>query len=382
MMPFMGNRLATTNLGSAMPSEDRYLQVTIALAPYDRVMPVVAGLFRAEFGFSRVVENSDERQWARLDRLERARGSEMGTYSVNSARVIEPKDAPDITVIEDFMGPDPKHLGTLLPDVSFLHLFSEYARKNAERHSYTWRKGAKVLRHVYFHHNYQYPGWDWQAKGKVQPWEDTERMTAKRVSKRCDRALMLDYANRLGCDLHAVLAQGAWTRNLLLYDILDTDTAETPTPTTLGEDARKEAVRRRFGFGEEGVTFKGQLADAHFFACLRAHTAELSTAIHKTRSAKSLLKVMSDRDIAPDWQDPLLQRHEPLVRCPAPCLSKVSRRPGNPRNGGPRQSRNAEAPLPDQRHPVAQPLRRSLRGEAHEFDPAMMAGIFRGLKGG
>ncbi len=380
MMPFMGKRLATTNLGPAMPSEDRYLQVTVAFAPYDRVMPVVAGLFRAEFGFSRVVENDDERQWARLDRLERARGTEMGTHSENSTRVIEPKDAPDITVIEDFMGTDPKHLGALLPDVSFLHLFSEYARKNAERHSYTWRKGAKILRHVYFHHNYQYPGWDWQAKGPVQPWEDTERMTAKRVSKRCDRALMLDYANRLGCDLHAVLAQGASTRNLLLYGILDTDTTETPPPTTLGEAARKEAVKRRFGFGEEGVTFKGQLADAHFFACLRAHTAELSAAIHKTRSAKSLLQVMSNRDIAPDWQDPYCS--DMNLWCDA-LLHAYRKFPDAPETR--EMETRAKAETQAHRFPISdirlRNLSRSLRGEAHEFDPAMMAGIFGGLQG-
>ena len=103
-------RLATTNLGRRMPAEDQILQITIAFAPFDTVLPAVAGLLRAEHGFSRAIDPAPERQWARLARLERERKkpTHIGDplSSVHSVRVVEPKTTPAATIIEDAFAVD------------------------------------------------------------------------------------------------------------------------------------------------------------------------------------------------------------------------------------------------------------------------------------
>ncbi len=297
------NGILTENKGAYVPAEQQYLHVTIAFAPFDMVLPAVAGLFRAVHGFSRAVENSDETLWTRFERLERERdgGDHIGT--VQAVRVIEPETTPGATIIEDYFGLDPDQLSALLPEVGLLSLMSEYHQKRAERHSYTWRDGGKVRRHAYIHHNYQESGWDWQTKGPVLDWEDAERIAAKRVSQRCDRALMIDYAGTLGCDLHGPLARGDWSRAVTIHEIDERDFRETPAPIDWGEEYRRLAVARRFGKGEEGLTFAGFLADNHFFDCLRSYCADTQTAIDGSRSARQLFEVMRGRGIAPDWQD-------------------------------------------------------------------------------
>lgn len=299
----MEKLIPTTNEGVKMAAEDQTLQLTIAFAPYEMVMPAVVGLFRANHGYSRLIDNCFERQWFRLDRMETERAAGAPPSSVDSVRVVKPQAAAQATIIEDFLGTDHDQLAALLPGINFLHLYSEYSNKNAERHSYAWRQDGKIKRHVYFHHNYQFAGWHWEEEGDPQIWEDTERMKKKRVSARCDRALMLEYSNKLGCELHGPLANDAWSEAILVYPIDDTDTSELPAPTTLGEDYRKQAVSLGFGKGEEDFTFRGHIADARYFASVEAHYTQVREEIRKSKTAAALLDAMKSRGIAPDWQD-------------------------------------------------------------------------------
>lgn len=377
-------RIATTNLGSRMPAEEQVLQVTIAFAGFDTVMPAVAGLFRAEHGFSRAIEPAVERQWARLARLEKERKtpSVMGdpVASVHSVRVVEPASTPSVTLIEDAFAVDHRALADLLPGVDFLHLHSEYCRKDVERHWYSWRASGEIVRHVYFHHNYQESGWGWQERGPRRDWEDNERLAKKRVSARCDRALMLDYAVRLGCDIHAALAGDGWSRAVLLYRIDDTDTDDTP-PTRLGEEMRRRAVQKGFGTGEEGLSFASFIADNRLDACARAYQREMLDAIRSARSAKKLLELMVRRDPAPDhneldasdhmlWDDVLRSAY---MRFPnAPELTELERR-------AKKETKDRRFPLNDLR---LRNLRASVTGGPMEPDPDMFARMNRNvLKG-
>lgn len=374
-------RLPTTNLGSRMPAEDQALQITIAFAPFDAVLSAVAGLFRAEHGFSRTIDPAPERQWARLARLERERRkpTQMGDplSFVHSVRMVEPKTTPDATIIEDAFAVDHDALANLLPGVDFLHLHSEYCRKDAERHWYAWRSGGKVIRRVYVHHNYQVPGWGWEETGPRQHWEDADQMDRKRISARCDRALMLDYAERLGCDIHGALAGENWLRAILLYQISETETDDTP-PTRLGDDMRRRAVQRGFGTGEEGLSFEGFIADNRLDACARAYQREMLDAIRTARGAKKLLDLMVRRDPAPDhnerdasdhmlWDD-LLRRA--YMRFPnAPELPELERRAKD-------ETKDRRFPLNDLR---LRNLRASVTGGPMEPDPDMYARMARNI---
>ncbi len=368
------DRLLTENKGAHVPAEQQYLHVTIAFAPYDIVLPAVAGLFRATNGHSRNDEASEETLWARFDRLEEERGDGDTIGPLDVVRVIEPSLTPWATIIEDHFEVDPAQLSKLLPEVTFLTLVSEYHSKKTERHIYTLRQNGSGIRRVYIHHNYQYPGWDWREKGPVQDWEDTDRLARKRISERCDRALMIDYADRLGCDLHGPLARGEYDRAMTIYKIEESDFREEPAPIEIGEEYRKRAVALRFGNGEEDVTFKGLLADNHYYACCGVYQDENLKAIWKTRSAKKLLEIMQNRGIAPDWQDPYctdsLLWHHALRRAyqrftNAPEVSELEKM--------------ALAQTRSHAYPVNELRLRNIYAQANgqptEPDPEMMAGI-------
>ncbi|MEM8630789.1 MAG: hypothetical protein AAGF74_06115 [Pseudomonadota bacterium] len=373
----MEKLIPTTNDGVKMAAEDQTLQLTIAFAPYEMVMPAVVGLFRANHGYSRLIDNFFERQWFRLERMETERAAGAPPSSVDSVRVVKPQAAAQATIIEDFLGTNHDQLAALLPGVNFLHLYSEYCNKNAERHSYAWRQDGKIKRHVYFHHNYQFPGWDWEEEGHPQPWEDTERIKKKRVSARCDRAMMLEYSKRLGCELHGPLANDAWSEAILVYPIEGTDPSDLPPPTTLGEDFRKQAVSLGFGQGEEDFTFRGHIEDAWYYASVEAHYAQVGEAIRRSRTAAALLDAMKSRGTAPDWQD---EYSRDFWAWQTALQSAYSKFPDAPElklleDLAKSETRDHRFPLNDLR---LRNIKADVVGGPREDDPDMLAQIFRG----
>ena len=126
----MALKLPTENVGTR--GDGAVLSVTLARAPYDRVMPAAIGLFRAQFGFSRVKENPARGQYEMLQALNSSRTYPNELYA-HSNLVSAPRDAPDVPLIEDWFGLPIDALAHLLPDVTFLSIYSLYESKTCAR---------------------------------------------------------------------------------------------------------------------------------------------------------------------------------------------------------------------------------------------------------
>lgn len=295
----MKRKIALTNRGRAMATEDAILSVTVAFARYDKVMPAVAGLFRAAFGYALAEENPGISQIARTESLN-ITPRQPNVMHIHSVLVSEPEGALGITLIEDWYGPRPGALGSLLPDVDLLSLLSQYEDKTCERHRFTWRTGPDVLREVDLDRNMSKPGWCWRESGEVQPWEDARRLGERALSKRIDRALLVEYAAALGVDLHAALGAQRLERSVYLWQISGWDARPGLTPTTLGQDYHHAAVLAGFGTGECDRTFDAQSREA--LAAQRAKSAYEETVkrLWRRKSAAGLLRVMDSMGPPPE----------------------------------------------------------------------------------
>ena len=281
-----------------MPTEEAVLSVTIAFAPYDRVMPAVVGLFRARFGYSIAEPCPGESQIARLKRLE-AEETQANVIHVNSTLVSEPAGSSGITLIEDWFGIWASELGSLLPDVTFLSLFSLFESKGCEQHRFTLRRGPDTLREVDLDRNMCKSGWCWHEKGAPQPWEDAARSVDRAISRRLDRALLVEYAARHGVDLDETLAERRLERPLFLHGISSWDARADLRPATLGQSYHDAAVLAGFGEGETRMAFDTQADEAAQAQNIDRQYAEVRKAIGKSRSATGLLKTMTDLGPAP-----------------------------------------------------------------------------------
>lgn len=280
-----------------MTREESVLCVTLALAPFERVMPAAVGVFRARHGYS-ILEDADARDveiWYRLGREE----TQRNVLHVNLGVISEPEDAPGVTLIEDWMGPDREALGHVLPDVGFLSLVSLVEDARTEQHGFRWRIGPDEVRRVDAHRGMERSGWDWEESGRVQPFEEPERYRERAVSKRCDRGLLFDYAARHGVDLQAALGERRLKRSLLVREISDWDATPGLTPTTVGESYRKAAVMAGFGTGEEDRPFAEQAAEAAFVQTVDAAYEGHRKAVRRARSVKGKLAALEAIGPAP-----------------------------------------------------------------------------------
>ena len=124
----MSLQIPLQNLGRSMSTEDAVISATLAFAPYDQVMPAVAGLARAQFGYCGAKPDPQHSLIAEMQQFQEQE-TQTNVMYIHGVLVAEPEDAPGTTVIEDWCGPDRRALGGLLPDVSFLSIFSLHETK-------------------------------------------------------------------------------------------------------------------------------------------------------------------------------------------------------------------------------------------------------------
>jgi hypothetical protein len=111
-----------------MSTENTVISATLAFAPYDQVMPAVAGLARAAFGYCGAKPDPQHSLIGEMQQFQK-RETQTNVMYIHGVLVAELEDAPGTTMIEDWYGPDRRALGGLLPDVSFLSIFSLHENK-------------------------------------------------------------------------------------------------------------------------------------------------------------------------------------------------------------------------------------------------------------
>ena len=286
--------------GQRVPHSDAVVSVTLAFAPYETVLPVAVGAFRAAQGHSLLEDVHDRKECVML-RL-REKEQQANVFHLYAGTILAPKTAPGITVIEDWFGPDRNALGHLLPETRFFSIFSLWEKATEEQHCYTLRQGPEILRHVSLDRNMTKSGWTWEEEGEVQPWEDADRLSARALSKRCDRPLLFRYAETLGCDLQAVLGSARCvTEAKLVRAIGHWDTTPDSQPTSVGEEYRKAAIDAGFGGSDTYEDFEEQKRVAEEAQAGYAEELETAARINRSRTAKGLMKVMLET--APDPAD-------------------------------------------------------------------------------
>ena len=289
------------NLGRSMTAEDAVISATLAFAPYDQVMPAVAGLARAEFGYCGAKPDPRHSLIAEMKQLSQQETQTNVSY-VYGVLVAEPEDAPGTTVIEDWYGPDRRALGGLLPDVSFLSLFSLYENKTCEQHRYAWQSGPDILRDVSLDRNMCQNGWCWHEDGPEQPWEAWDRLSAKPLSKRSDRALLFNLSKAHGVDLQRTLGDRRLKRSVLFWQISEWDAREDQTPTQVGDDFHKIAVMAGYGNGEMERSFSKQVEDARDAQAALVSHDHVTRKLRRLRSVAAIHTFMQDLGPAPDGE--------------------------------------------------------------------------------
>ncbi len=174
---------------------------TIVELPFDTVEPVASGVIRARQGPSGKVLG--ERRPPMMVSEEKRAKSDADEPFFEGALVYSPAEAPHLTVIEhplDWVSSEglPKSLAKRLAQTRLITFDSVLETRHRQMQGFQVRIGATLLRHAYLSRGFAARGWDWDEEGAPLPFEDAMRLAKKRIWERHDRALMFDYAAKLG----------------------------------------------------------------------------------------------------------------------------------------------------------------------------------------
>ena len=176
---------------------------TIVEAPFETVEPVASGVIRARQGPSGKVIG--ERRPPMMVSQEKRASSDADEPFFEGALIYAPAEAPHLTVIEhplDWVSSEalPKSLAKLLDKARLITFESVLETRHRQMQGFQVRIGETLLRHAYLSRGFDTRGWNWDEEGAPLPFEDAARLAKKRIWERHDRALMFDYAARLGLD--------------------------------------------------------------------------------------------------------------------------------------------------------------------------------------
>ncbi|MDJ0638843.1 MAG: hypothetical protein QNJ20_08415 [Paracoccaceae bacterium] len=262
----------------------------IVFAPFDRVMPATMGAMRAAHGYV-AAEPWNLSQQDALKVLG-ARAGKTDRYHTQSAMISAPKTPSSVTVIEDWNGPDPDALASLLPDTLIFRVVSVREGARLTEDGYRLSRGAEVLREVRLDRGVTHSGWTWEEHGSVQPWEDRERLRRSAMPDRLDRALLFHYAEVLGIDLRAVIFDRLVSQSLFAHALPSADPEPPGTPTELGEDEFQAALASGFGHAP-ALSFDAQVAEARKAAASDDANAECHAALFNAGSLSELQSILN-----------------------------------------------------------------------------------------
>ncbi|MCV2864935.1 hypothetical protein [Defluviimonas sp. WL0075] len=232
------------------------LSVTLVFAPFEKVSPTAAGLFRARFGPSALAEDvmaSPQTLFnAEQNMAERMRQKSGAWVLAHWPLVLsEPSDAEGVTLIEDFGNPWlPTALARFRPGISVLSLRSCTLGETDGVHRFTLRRGARILRRVETRRQGM-DDWEVNASGRPQPFE--EALGGNAAAGRLDRAALLRLAEGMGVDLLRTIEGRRVMRSCALIALDDRNLEETRLPTRLGQSVYDTALRQGFASARNGL---------------------------------------------------------------------------------------------------------------------------------
>ncbi|MCB2139297.1 MAG: hypothetical protein KDE17_08930, partial [Rhodobacteraceae bacterium] len=229
------------------------LSATLCLAPFDRILPVVAGLFRARYGATALGEKAWcgprdllREEMAAADQARR----DHGAWVLPHWPIVlsEPEGAGGVTVIEDFgnrwIAPA---IARFRPGVTVLSLRSGSDDGVEETWRYTVRRGSRTLRRVEATQDDR-GAWQVRATGRAQQIEDASEIDLSREVP--DAEILHTLARAAGVDLRVCLDERRAVRSHVLTALDNHNPRELRTPTRLGQPIHDAAVGENFGSGE------------------------------------------------------------------------------------------------------------------------------------
>ncbi len=229
------------------------LSATLCLAPFDRILPVVAGLFRARYGATALGEMAWcgprdllREEMAAADQARR----DHGAWVLPHWPIVlsEPEGAGGVTVIEDFgnrwIAPA---IARFRPGVTVLSLRSGSDDGVEETWRYTVRRGSRTLRRVEATQDDR-GAWQVRATGRAQQIEDASEIDLSREVP--DSEILHTLARAAGVDLRVCLDERRAVRSHVLTALDNHNPRELRTPTRLGQPIHDAAVGENFGAGE------------------------------------------------------------------------------------------------------------------------------------
>ncbi len=138
--------------------------------------------------------------------------------------IFSPTEAPDLTVIEhplDYVGNSglPMDLGRVLDKYRLYTFDSTLETRHRQYHGLSLRIGDTVLRQTALSRGYDTGVWDWIETGEPLPFEDPKRLGKTRIWERLDRALLFDYAAKLGLNPARSLFERELETSVLYYPV-------------------------------------------------------------------------------------------------------------------------------------------------------------------
>lgn len=270
------------------------LSVTLCLAPFDRILPVAAGLFRARYGLTALTERvwrspetllNEEREAA-----ERARRNH-GAWVLPHAPLVlsEPVDAGGATLIEDAGNPwIAAAIARFRPGVAVLSLRAGLIAHADEVWRFTLRRGSRMLRRVEAERDEM---GQWQVRSAGKPQAIEKELGGDASCAAPDLEALHALARAAGVDLRACIEERRAFRSCALTALDDRDPHEMRVPTRIGQPVLDAALREGFGAGEDvAPAHPSGFADA---ADAAASEAETQRAIARAKSIEDIRKALA-----------------------------------------------------------------------------------------
>lgn len=175
-----------------------HVEFTVVREKFDIVRPRVQQLYRH---FRRSGTHKEDVAFSLRQRLTLWRYRSILLLGEKNMRIIEPSDAPEITVLKTYKcGAFQRCLSTILPDIEFIEFDSMIVTKRIQIHGLYVRHAGKIVRRAEASIGVRSTGWQWDEEGKPRSWEDEGSYSHRYPSKRLNRTGLAGCMRNLGFD--------------------------------------------------------------------------------------------------------------------------------------------------------------------------------------
>lgn len=284
-----------------MEAWERFIAFTIVFRPMESVKENLAGLVRRREGA--IGETVGERRPPLM-----AQTQTPGQH-FNGTLIFQPKEVSGLTVIEHPLDDVAQEsfsnaLAKVLPDERIITFWSDLDTSTRQSHGYKVIENGNCTRYVELSRGYNSQSWEWDEEGGPQPFEDISHLRMRQIWRRVDRALIFEYASKVGIDPNRSLFAREFAQSVLYWP-LPVDAPEAGTSLadhTKSADAAKAAgVAGFFGMEDLNQSDEEFVSTAKMMKVMVHWDQALSTLQYKAWQSAQRAKTPKGRERA-QWR--------------------------------------------------------------------------------